>query len=347
MKALVKYAPGKGNMEIRDVPVPGIEADEVLIKVKYAGICGSDLKIMSDEHPYYPPVITGHEFSGEIVEAGGAVKGWDVGDRVVSELHTMKCGMCSLCKSGEWYVCKSKRAPGWGIDGAFAEYVKMPAWLLHRIPENVSFKEAAVTEPVAVAVNAVLESTRVEPGDFVAVLGCGPLGLIAAQLAKAVGASASLITGTEKDEGARLPAARKLGIDYVVNVQRQDPVALVKELTGGIGADLVVDFAGAQPALLQGFEMVRIHGRFCAVGVPPTDMVEVPWKALIYKGVNVVFNFSSKYTSWKRALQMMETGRLDVKPLITHVLPLDAWQEGFDLAKRGDAIKVLLAPESL
>lgn len=344
MKALVKYAAGKDNMEIRDVPVPDICEDEVLIKVKFTGICGSDLKILSDEHPFYPPVITGHEFSGEIVDVGSAVDGWKTGDRVVSELHTKRCGTCALCRSGDWHVCKSKRAPGWGIDGAFAEYVKMPAWLLHKIPNNVSFEEAAVTEPVAVAVNAVLERTKVEPGDFVAVLGCGPLGLIAAQLARAVGASTSLITGTERDEGSRLPAARKLGIDYVVNVQKQDPVALVKGLTDGTGADLVIDFAGAQPAILQGFEMVRIHGRFCAVGVPPTDMVEVPWKALIYKGVSVIFNFSSKYSSWKRALQIMSSGKLDVKPLITHVLPMDEWHEGFDLAKRGDAIKVLLHP---
>lgn len=346
MKALVKYASGPGNMEIREVPIPEISDDEVLIKVRFTGVCGSDLKILADEHPYYPPVITGHEFSGEIVEVGSAVEGWKVGDRVVSELHTRRCGTCALCRSGQWHVCKSKRAPGWGIDGAFAEYVKMPAWLLHRIPDNVSFEEAAMVEPVAVAVHAVLERTGVEPGDFVVVLGCGPLGLITAQLAKAVGASAGLITGVESDERLRLPVARKLGIDYVVNVQRQDPVGLARELTGGAGADLVVDFAGAQAALSQGFEMVRIHGRFCAVGVPPTDTVEVPWKASVYKGVTVVFNFSSKYSSWKRALSLMACGKLDVKPLVTHVLPLERWHEGFELAKRGEAIKVLLHPEN-
>ena len=231
MRALVKTARGKDQIELRRVPVPRAGEDSVLVRVRAAGICGSDVKIFHDEHPYFPPVVLGHEFAGEIVEAGAGVTGWAAGDRVAPEVHGSVCGRCRFCLSGKRHICPSKRALGWGMDGAFAEYVRVPAWLLHRIPEGVSFEQAALTEPMAIVVHGMLERARLEPEDFVVILGCGPLALAALQMARAEGASRVVVTGTAEDEGTRLKAARELGADRAVNVEKTDPVALVMEET--------------------------------------------------------------------------------------------------------------------
>lgn len=344
MKALVKKARGKGQIELLDYAVPKIKEGYVLLQIVAAGICGSDLKIYDDDHPYFPPVILGHEFSGEIVEVGPGVEGWKKGERVVSEVHGLVCEYCRFCLSGERHVCPSKRALGWGIDGGFAEYVAVPAWLLHRIPEGVSYEEAALMEPTAIAVHGILERAKVEPEDFVVVLGCGPLGLLALQMAKAEGASQVFITGVNMDEKLRLPMAKKLGADRTINVQKEDPVSIVKESTGGIGADLVIELSGSPAAISQGLRMVRTHGRFLAIGIPVEPEVGLPWKELIFKCPSLVFHFSSCYSSWERGLSLLGRKKVDVKSLITQVLPMEDWEEGFNLAKSGEAIKVLLRP---
>lgn len=344
MRALVKVARGKDQIEMRQLPVPEVREKTVLVQVKAAGICGSDIKIFHDDHPYFPPVVLGHEFSGEIVQIGKGVEGWAVGDRIVPEVHGYVCGICRFCLSGEKHVCPSKRALGWGIDGGFAEYVAVPAWLLHRIPEGVSYEEVALVEPMAIAVHGILERARVEPEDFVVILGCGPLGLMGLQMAKAEGASRVVITGIEQDEKIRLPVARDLGADHVINVQKTDPVELVMKETKGIGADLVVDLSGAPDAIRQGLEMVRTHGRFLAIGIPATPEVSIPWKNLIFRAPHVVFHFSSCYTSWERCLSMLSNGKVNVRPLISKIMDMNDWREGLRMAESGEAIKVLLRP---
>jgi len=157
MKAIVKWKKGDGFVELREVPKPVIDSESVLIEVKAAGICGTDIHIIHDEFEYSPPVIMGHEFSGEIVETGEKVKAWKVGDRVVSELHTGACRVCRLCRTGNSQICSKKRPIGSGQDGAFAEFIKVPSWLLHKIPGEVSFEEAALTEPTAICVHCILE----------------------------------------------------------------------------------------------------------------------------------------------------------------------------------------------
>ena len=344
MKALVKKTKGKGQIDLLDYPVPQGKEGYVLIRIEAAGICGSDLKIYDDEHPYYPPVILGHEFSGEIVEVGSGVEGWKKGERVVSEVHGLVCGHCRFCLSGEKHVCPSKRALGWGIDGGFAEYVNVPSWLLHRIPDGVSFEEAALMEPLAIAVHGILERAKVEPEDRVVVLGCGPIGLLALQMAKAEGASQVFITGVNQDEKIRLRMAEKLGADRTINAQKEDPVALVREQTGGIGADLVIELSGSPAAISQGLRMVRTHGRFLAIGIPVESEVSLPWKEIIFKAPFLIFHFSSCYSSWERGLSLLGRKKVDVKSLISKVLPMEDWEEGFRLAKSGEAIKVLLRP---
>jgi len=344
MKALVKKAKGKGQIELMDTPVPKVQEGYALLHIMAAGICGSDLKIYNDDHPYFPPVILGHEFSGEVVEVGPKVKGWEKGERVVSEVHGLVCGRCRFCLSGEKHVCPSKRALGWGIDGGFAEYVSVPAWLLHRIPEGVSYEEAALLEPMAIVVHGILERAKVEPEDIVVVLGCGPLGLIALQVAKSEGASRVIITGVNQDEKLRLREAKELGTDRTINVEKEDPLMIVKEMTGGIGADLVVELSGSPTAISQGLRMVRTHGRFLAIGIPVEQEVSIPWREIIFKAPSIIFHFSSCYSSWERGLSLLERKKVNVKSLISKILPLKDWEEGFALAKSGEAIKVLFKP---
>lgn len=344
MKALVKTKHGSGNLELRDVPVPQIDPDEVLIRVRACGICGSDLKIEADQHPYTPPVVVGHEFSGEIAQVGANINNWNVGDRVVSEQHTLACGKCRQCLTGNAFACASKRAPGYFEDGAFTEFIKIPHWLLHRIPDNISFVEAAFSEPSAVAVHGMLERTGIAPEDIVLVLGCGPIGLVAAKMAKIAGASKVIITGIDRDEKIRLPKARDLGIDYVVNVVQDDLPGLVNKLTQGEGVDVVIELAGAIPAIQQAFRLTRRLGRVGIIGQPPTDEVAIPYRDSLFRALTVVFSYSSKFTSWERVLSLFERGVIKPADFITHVLPLEQWELGYELSRSGEAVKVVLEP---
>jgi L-iditol 2-dehydrogenase len=344
MKALVKTTHGPGNLELRDVPIPQIKLDEVLIRVRACGICGSDLKIEEDQHPYTPPVVVGHEFAGEIMEIGENVSGWTVGDRVVSEQHTHACGHCRQCLTGNAFACASKRAPGYFQDGAFAEFIKVPHRLLHRVPDNINYVEAAFSEPSAVAAHGMLERTGIAPEDVVLILGCGPIGIVAAKMAQIAGASKVILTGIDRDERARLPKARELGIDHVVNVAQEDVGRTVDELTDGEGADVVIELAGAIPAIQQAFRLARRLGRVGIIGQPPTDEVTIPYREALFRALTVVFSYSSKFTSWARVLSLFERGAIQPAEFITHVLPLEEWQKGYQLSRNGEAVKVVLEP---
>lgn len=343
MKALVKTEKGVGFLELREVPEPVAAPDQVLIEIKAAGICGTDVHVKHDEFPYWPPVILGHEFAGEIIAVGSEVTGWQVGDRVVGEPHTKACGKCWLCRTGNIQICPEKRSPGWGIDGAFAKYLAYPPHLLHRIPENLSYVEAALAEPTANIVTDLLERGKVEPEDFVVVLGPGPIGLIAAMAAKAEGARAVMIVGTNADEALRLKTARELGIDYVVNLQQEDPVAKCLELTGR-GADLVVECSGAPPAIASTVDYVRKQGRICAIGLTGKKPVQLDWDKFQTKVATIIFNMSTFYTSWDRALSMLSLGKVNAKAVITHEFPLEDWEAAFEAVENLSALKAVLVP---
>jgi L-iditol 2-dehydrogenase len=275
---------------------------------------------------------------------GSSVTGRVVDDRVVSEQHTQACGRCRQCLTGNALACASKRAPGYFVDGAFAEFVKVPAWLLHRTPDNLSFVEAAFSEPAAVAAHGVLDRTGIAPEDVVLVLGCGPIGLVAAKMAQAAGAARVIITGIDRDEKVRLPKARELGIDHAVNVMQTDLAALLDDLTDGEGADVVIELSGALPAITQGFQLARRLGRVGIIGQPPTDEVAIPYREALFRALTVSFSYSSRYTSWERVFSLFERGAIDPAQFITHVLPLDEWERGFDLLRSGEAVKVVLEP---
>lgn len=346
MKALVKTGKGPGLIEIRDVPVPEIGEGEVLIEVKAAGICGTDLHIYHDEFPYWPPVILGHEFSGVIAAVGRNVRDWKPGDRVVGEPHTLACGRCWLCRSGNRQLCPEKRSPGWGIDGCFARYMRYPEpALLHRLPDSVSFEDGALIEPTANVVTDVLERGRVEAGDTVAVVGPGPIGLLAAMAAKAGGAAAVILIGTDADEELRLPTARKLkAVDYVLNVQRQDVAGFVSDMSAGRGADLVVEASGAARGIALAVELVRKLGRLTDIGLTGKPEIPFPYDRIMFKAATCVFNLSTSYTSWETAIKLVAMGKIETAPLITHRGGLDRWQEFFAILDEKKGIKGLLIP---
>jgi len=344
MVGLFKTAKGPGNMALQEAPVPKPRENEVLIEVKAAGICGTDIHIKHDEYPYWPPVIMGHEFSGVIVEAGRGVTGYQVGDRVVAEPHTLACGRCELCRTANIHLCAAKRSPGWGIHGAFARYLAMPVHLLHRLPDTLTFEEGAVVEPAANVVQDVLERGRVEPNDTVAVLGPGPIGLMALMAARAVGAGRVIVVGAKEDEEMRLPIAKELGADAVVVAGREDPVQAVMDLTQGRGADLVVEASGSPKAIASTVGMVRRMGRIAAVGLPGGGDIPFPWNAAAWKVCTIIFNLSTGFTSWDRAIGLIAAKKMNVARIITHVEPLQSWERAFEAIESKRGLKALLIP---
>jgi L-iditol 2-dehydrogenase len=345
MKALVKTAKGVGRIQVHDLNMPGLpEPDWVVIKVEAAGVCGTDLHIWKDEFPYWPPVIMGHEFSGEVVEVGPEAGGVHVGDRVVSETHSLACGVCEQCRQGRIQICEHKRSPGWGIDGAFAEYVTMPAKLLHLIPKNVSFDLAALTEPMAIAVHQIKERGGIDCMDTVVVTGAGPVGILSVFVAREMGAGKIIVTGTNTCEDVRFPAAVSMGADDLINVETEDPIGKVMQLTDGRGADMVVETSGAPTAIEQSVGMLRKHGRISAIGLTGRENPRFPWNDAMLKVLDIRFNFSTSYTSWDRALALIANTDRDLTRLITHRSSLDNWESVFNDLKAEKGIKAIFDP---
>lgn len=344
MKAVVKIKEGKGHVELKEVEIPKIKENEVLIKVKACSICGTDLHIYHGEYPCVPPVILGHEFSGVIEGIGKEVSEWQKGEKVVSELHTGFCGKCYHCRRGNYLLCSHKRPAGSAINGAMAEYIAMPAKLLHRIPENVSFEEAAVTEPTAICVQAIMQRSGIKMGDRVAISGPGPIGLLSLQVAKATGASKVIISGTLRSAKLKLSKAKELGTDRIVNIGEESLKDVVMEETDGEGVDLFIEACGNSSAIQESVEMIRKGGKICALGISKENLVNFPWKEAMFRACQINFNYSSDYDTWERCLSMISKGKIKIESLITHHLPLDQFEEGFKLMERGEAIKVLLNP---
>jgi len=344
MKAVVKYGKGKGLVEIREVPEPKMKEDEVLIEVKAVSVCGSDLHIYHDAHPYWPPVILGHEFSGVIAEVGKEVKGWKIGDRIVSETRTGSCGICYMCQSGFPQVCEQKRPYGIGINGAYTKYVAGPARLLHRLPDNIPFEVGAVIEPTAICVTSILERSRLQAGESLVITGPGPIGLISLAIVKAAGAGLVGITGTSSDEGIRFEKARELGADFMIVVDKENPVQKVLEMTNGLGVDVLIETSGSGKAIYQAFEMVRRLGRICAIGISGKEEVPIPYDRGIFKALRYDFCFSSSWTAWETTIGLISKGVLPIEKIITHQLPLEKWEEAFRLLENLQAAKVILIP---
>lgn len=328
MRALVNIEPAPYRVELQDHLTPDVGPGEVLLRVRGVGVCGSDLHQWHNTHAWKVnyPVTLGHEFGGEVAAVGPEVTGFREGDRVVSETAARVCGECVYCRSGFYNVCPHRLGFGYGLDGAMADYVRVPARCLHHVPDGVPFEDAALTEPGCVAANAVLELSRVQPGDFVVVLGPGPIGLMALQMAKLGSPGALWMVGTKRD-AARLAVARELGATRTLVVEDDDVCTAARELADGFGAHLVVDCVGISETLRQSLELVRPMGQITKVGWGPAP-VGFSLDPLVQKVARLQGSFSHTWRTWERVLGLYASGALRVAPL-RQVFPLDRWEEAF------------------
>lgn len=331
-------------MSLEEVPKPACGPSDVLIRVHAAGVCGTDLHIWEWDRwastRLKPPVVIGHEFSGEIVELGedaaraGILR---VGALVTAEGHII-CGHCLQCRTGHGHLCKRTQIIGVDRDGAFADFIAMPAGnveVLHGIPAEIG----AIMDPVGNAVHTVLEGVEV-PGSTVFVLGCGPIGCFAVGVAKAAGAS--LVIASDLND-MRLDLARTMGADLTVNPSRDDVVARVLAATHGNGVDLVCEMSGHPSGHEQAFAAARVGGRVNMLGTPSRS-TEVDFAhQVIFKGLTLYGVTGRKmYSTWNTMARMIRSGQLDPAPVITHRFPLEAIAEAIEVIKEGKAGKVIL-----
>lgn len=342
MKAIMKVAPGVGHVAVRDIPEPTAGAGLVKIRVRAAGLCGTDIHIYKNEFRSWPPVVLGHEVAGEIAAVGDGVTDLAPGMRVTTETYFSYCGECRYCRAGRVNLCLQRRSIGSAVNGGFADFVVVPARNIHRLPGNVDFRAGALTEPLACVVHATLTTPTITPGDVAVIAGPGPIGLLTLQVVKAAGGRA-IVLGAGRD-GHRLRLARELGADDAVNVEQEDAAALVAAATlQGLGADVVYECSGAGPAAQLALTLVRRGGRYVQVGLfgkpIPLDLDQVVYRELLVTGTN-----ASTPPSWLRALDLLASGQVQTAPLITHALPLTAWEEALNVFEAGSGVKTIFEP---
>lgn len=341
MKSLVKTELGFGNLEIQEKPEPSAGKDEVKIEVKFAGICGSDIHTYEGHYKVAVPVTLGHEFAGEVVEVGENVTEFKVGDRVTSQTTFYICGECEYCKSKDYNLCPHRKGIGSQVDGGFAKYLVARKESVHLLPENVDYRSAAMTEPLACTHHGI-SKVDIKPGDHVVVIGPGPIGLLAAQVAKSKGAVV-IVTGLTNDK-IRLDKALELGIGHAVNTQEQDLKEFVHGLTNGYGVDVVLECSGAVPAARQGLDILRKKGQYSQIGIFAQPEIPFDLEKIIQKEIRVVGSRSQKPADWEPSLALMNEGKVDAKALVTHEYDITQWDEAYNAIKSGEAIKVLLTP---
>ena len=341
--AVVHYALEPLAVELRDVGVPTIGDGDALIRVGAVSVCGSDIHQAYNTHswPVNVPVVLGHEFAGTVAKAGRSVKSFREGDRVVSETAAEVCGECLLCRTGRYNLCPHRKGFGYGIDGAMASYVKVPARCLHRIPDSLPFGLACLAEPHAVAYNAMCVNSTIRPGDFVVVLGPGPIGLLCARMASLAGADPLIVVGLSSD-AARLETAMRLGATRVVNAERENVGDLVRGLNP-LGADLVCDASGASRPLDMALALACPDGQVTKVGWSP-DLVPVNVNPLVQKNVRLQGSFSHNFPIWERVIHLLDRRRTLPDAFVGLTSSLDGWREAFEAMHEGRVIKSVLIP---
>ena len=340
MKAIMKTKPEPG-IEVLDIPKPVVEPDEVLIKVKAATICGSDLGIYKYTSAYSKmtlPVVMGHEFSGEIVEIGAEVTGFKKGDRVLAE-SVKACGECTYCKEGRSNLCEKSTLFGIHAAGGFAEYIAVPYKLLHRIPDNMSYEDGALVEPLSNALHFVKDITPFRVNDFVVVQGCGPIGLFSAQIFKLGGAQV-IMTGLSADK-VRFEIAEKLGIE-TVNIQEENLEEIVRERTNG--ADIAFVAVGAPPAVKQATQIVKKRGRITVVGIFGSEVpIDMTW--LVRRELEIKGAYDAKPVNFPESIELISKGLIDVNSVLTHRFNLDEAEEAFKVALNMTGGKIQFHPK--
>jgi alcohol dehydrogenase/L-iditol 2-dehydrogenase len=336
--AVVNYANQRGAVELREVERPNIGPDDVLLKVEAVGVCGSDLHQWTADHswPVNYPVILGHEFGGVIAQAGDRATGWREGDRVVSETAAVIDPYNPMSRQGLYNLDPTRKGFGYGVDGAMTEYVRVPARCLHRVPDRLPFEKACLTEPCSVAYNAVVNNGQIKPGDRILVLGPGPIGLLCAAMARLQGAIVGVV-GLERD-AARFPIAKKYGCEVIIGDCREWALA-----ADGLGADGVIDAAGVSATLKTAMEVVRPAGWISKVGWG-RDPLNFSLDPLVQKNVRLQGSFSHNWPVWERVLRLLDTGLLDIEPVIGGTWPLQDWHEAFEQMHSGKIAKAVLKP---
>lgn len=336
--AIVNYANERGAVELRDVAIPEIGPEDVLLEVAAVGVCGSDLHQWTAEHswPVNYPVILGHEFGGVIAEAGERAGTWQPGDRVVSETAAMIDPANPLSRQGLYNLDPTRKGFGYGVDGAMTRYVRVPARCLHRIPDGLAFEVACLTEPCSVAYSAVVANGEVKPGDRILVLGPGPIGLLCAAMARLQGAIVGVV-GLERDR-ERLETALRYGCEPIIGDCRDWALA-----ADGLGADGIIDAAGVSATLKTAIDVVRPGGWISKVGWGRAPL-NFSLDPLVQKNVRLQGSFSHNWPIWERVLRLLSTGLLDVGPLVGGTWGLADWHEAFESMHSGRIAKAVLKP---
>ena len=351
MKAVVLQGPGEYDVEMIDIPKP--ERGEVLVKIMAVSICGSDPRLFSGGSrnngwpPKYPFVL-GHEFAGEVVELGEDVQKFRVGDRVAGEAHC-GCGTCENCMKGYYNLCLNYGVEGSGHHhyghntmGCYAQYQKYSIKALTPLPASLSYEEGTMADTAGTAYNAIRQ-TGVAPGGWTAVIGPGPMGIFAMQIAKAMGSKTIMI-----GRGHRLEVAGRLGADRCINFEETDDVvAAVREVTGGLGADQVIECAGTQDSFLNAIPMARKNGHVAFITIPAEDGQMVAAKSLVMNQVSL-HGVRANPNCSATVLSLMEQGALNAKDVITHTFPIDEIHEAFDtfIQRKDGAVKVVVHPNA-
>jgi threonine 3-dehydrogenase len=339
MHAIVKQRPAPG-LTVTTVPQPAPGPGEVLIAVRHAGVCGTDLHIADwdawAQGRVRPPIVVGHEFAGEIVQLGDRVTELRTGQLVTAEGHIV-CGHCLQCRTGNGHICRNTRIIGVDRDGAFAEYIVMPetnVLPLDGIPTEVG----AIMDPMGNAFHTVL--TADIPGSTVFIVGCGPIGCFAVGIARAAGAAKVIASDVNP---TRLALAQRMGAHLTVNAGEDDVTRTVLDATGGEGVDVVCEMSGVASALHQAFATVRMGGRVQLLGIPrgavPIDFAT----EIIFKGITIYGVIGRKmYETWHEMRRFLTSGMFDPRPVITHQFPLARIDDALGAIRSGDAGKVIL-----
>ncbi|MGD2161467.1 MAG: alcohol dehydrogenase catalytic domain-containing protein [Anaerolineales bacterium] len=336
MKAAFLYGPE--DVRIEETEIPEIQPGEALVRVHVIGICPSDVRCAKREKEVFPlgegsRGLSGHEWAGEIAEISGNAPGIQVGDRVVADVINA-CGVCKFCRLGLMNLCIEK---SYNI-GGFAEYVVVPCSHLLKIPDNVSYESAFMTEPVSCCMHAI-RRTPVELGDLMLVIGDGPLGMVHLQLGKSSGAK--VIVSGHHDH--RLEMAHNFGADLVVNSLKKDLTELVKRETEGYGADLVMVAVGGDEPIQEAVNACRLNGWInLFAGTYPRTTVELDPNELHYGQYFITGSFDSLREDYHRTLQAFSMGYVDVEPLISHRLPLEELKDGFEILKKRQGVKLII-----
>jgi alcohol dehydrogenase/L-iditol 2-dehydrogenase len=344
MIGLVNYSRDPHSVELREVPIPDIGEEDILLSVKAAGICGSDLHQYSGKQSWTVnyPVVLGHEFAGVISRTGSRVRGFKEGDRVVSETAAVLPPDSPYTRRGLYNLEPKRLGFGYGVNGAMAPFVKVPARCLHYVPHSLSLEKAALTEPCCVAYNAVCVNSHLRPGDTVAVIGPGPIGLLCAVLAKLGGAGHLAVIGIPAD-AHRLEVAKRIGAETVLGAKGEDVVEWTRNFGDGYGFDLVIDAAGVSASLRLALDLVRPAGQITKVGWGPQPL-NFSLDPLVQKAVTLQGSYSHNWPIWEKAIALLASGKIDLDPILNRVSPLEEWRSAFDEMHAGRIVKGVLKP---